>query len=167
MANPSTYTKALADEICQRLSDGEPLRHICRDEHMPACRTVSDWRRAHPDFDAHFLTARDEGYDAIAQECLDISNTPVEGVTEKYEKVKIDNPDDPDGPAVEEFQLTERKVEDMLGHRKLQIETRLKLLAKWDPRRYGDRLALDHDVSGNLADAMKAARERATRRNES
>jgi hypothetical protein len=27
-------------------------------------------------------------------------------------------------------------------HAKLRIETRLKLLAKWDPRRYGDKVAL-------------------------
>jgi hypothetical protein len=33
----------------------------------------------------------------------------------------------------------------MLGHRKLQIETRLKLLAKWDPKRYGDKLSLSGD----------------------
>jgi hypothetical protein len=32
--------------------------------------------------------------------------------------------------------------EDMLGHRKLQIETRLKLLAKWSPKRYGDKLGI-------------------------
>lgn len=28
----------------------------------------------------------------------------------------------------------------MLGHRKLQIETRLKLLAVWDPRRFGNKI---------------------------
>ncbi|MNT50547.1 hypothetical protein D3C72_1874720 [compost metagenome] len=33
---------------------------------------------------------------------------------------------------------------DMLGHRKLQIETRLKLLAKWNPKRYGDRMTQEH-----------------------
>ena len=39
-------------------------------------------------------------------------------------------------------QGTSTTVEDMLGHRKLQIETRLKLLSKWDPKRFGDRVAL-------------------------
>jgi hypothetical protein len=36
-------------------------------------------------------------------------------------------------------------VEDMLGHRKLQIETRLKLLAVWDPKRYGNKVQLGGD----------------------
>lgn len=49
----------------------------------------------------------------------------------------------------------------MLGHRKLQIDTRLKLLAKWD-RRYADRPSKDDEeadkdtkviVSGGLPDA--------------
>jgi hypothetical protein len=41
---------------------------------------------------------------------------------------------------------TEISRRDMLGHRKLQIETRLKLLAKWDPKRYGERMATE--ISG-------------------
>ena len=36
---------------------------------------------------------------------------------------------------------THTTVEDMLGHRNLQIETRLKLLAKWNPKKYGERVA--------------------------
>jgi hypothetical protein len=35
--------------------------------------------------------------------------------------------------------------DDMLGHRKLQIETRLKLLAVWDPKRYGNKVQLGGD----------------------
>ena len=56
------------------------------------------------------------------------------------------------------FQLNGEHVQ----RSKLRIETRLKLLAKWDPRRYGDRLALDHGVQDNLAERLKAARERST-----
>jgi hypothetical protein len=42
---------------------------------------------------------------------------------------------------------TATTVEDMLGHRKLRIETRLKLLAKFHPTKYGDKLGL-HGVEG-------------------
>ena len=74
-----------------------------------------------------YARARDEGFDQIAAQALIIADTQHEGeiVTEK-----------PDG-------TVERRREDMLGHRKLQIETRLKLLAKWDPRRYGDKLQVE------------------------
>ena len=46
---------------------------------------------------------------------------------------------------------TEVRRGDMLGHRKLQIETRLKLLAKWDPKRYGGRTVLAGDAQAPLA----------------
>lgn len=50
---------------------------------------------------------------------------------------------------------------------KLIIETDLKLLAKWDPKRYGDATMLKHaDADGgklDLATALSAARERAAR----
>jgi hypothetical protein len=133
---PSSFTQAVADEICRRLSRGETLVSICAGEDMPATRTVSDWKKDHPSFAADFGRARDEGFDAIAEECLEIADTPREGVTVTEKPLVVEG--------VEIGVLREVKTDDMLGHRKLQIETRLKLLAKWDPRRYGDKLELDH-----------------------
>lgn len=125
MGRPSTYSEDVAAEICERLSKGEPLAQICRDEGMPAVSTVWAWERAHDGLSEAIARARLEGYDAIAAEALRIADTPVEGVETK---------ETADG--------VEIKRADMLGHRKLQVETRLKLLAKWDPKRYGDRLDL-------------------------
>lgn len=120
--NPSKFTQALADEICERLSEGQPLAWICRDKHMPARRTVSDWRKAHPEFDEKFLTARDDGYDAIAER----TRATARGKT-----------DEQGGDSSGDVQRD-----------KLIIETDLKLLAKWDPRRYGDKLQ-HADADGN------------------
>lgn len=162
MGNPTTFTKEAADEIVERLSAGEPLEWICRDESMPAVRTVSHWRKANADFDQAFLAARDHGFDAIAAGALNIADTPCEGIVEKLERVPVyGNADKPEEITGYELQVVETRREDMLGHRKLQVETRLKLLAKWDPRRYGDRLAVDHGVQDSLAEKLKAARERA------
>jgi len=137
---------------------GEPLAQIGRDPDMPAYRTVKDWcDEKHPDgqpterglrVSAAIARAREEGFDAIALECLRIADTPVEGVSEKYEAVKVPG-DHEDAEPTTEFRIVERKVEDMLGHRKLQIETRLKLLSKWDPARYGDKLQ-HADANGDV-----------------
>ena len=132
---PSLFTDELGAEIAERLSKGEPLAAICRDDHMPAVRTVNDWREQNEAFSALIGRARDDGFDAIATECLEIANTPIEGVT----------------LVTKEDGKTEERRGDMLGHRKLQIETRLKLLAKWDPRRYGDRM------TGDFNHTVKAA----------
>jgi hypothetical protein len=123
---PSLYTVDLGQEICARLSNGEPMAQICRDEGMPCVQTVNDWMDSKPEFSVSIARARVEGFDALAAECLVIANNPLEGVETTTK----------DDGRIEE------KRGDMLGHRKLQIDTRLKLLAKWDPKRYGEKLSI-------------------------
>lgn len=170
MARPSKKTKPLVEAICAKLAEGVPLTEICRAEGMPAPRTVRDWIAADAEVSAAIARAREEGFDAIAADCLRIADTPMPGRMEKSELLGVMKRTDDDGKDQSvvmpdaELVVTEVRVEDMLGHRKLQIETRLKLLAKWDPKRYGDRLALDHGVQDGLAERMKAARERARKR---
>ncbi|WP_108270326.1 terminase [Stenotrophomonas maltophilia] len=170
MARPTKKNDKLLQEITERLSQGEPLAQICRDEGMPAARTVREWQQTDESVSAAIARAREEGFDAIAAECLRIADTPLPGKIEKRELLGVVKHKDEDGKeqsvALPEAELvvTEERTEDMLGHRKLQIETRLKLLAKWDPKRYGERLAVDHGVQDNLAERLRAARERATDR---
>ena len=128
---PSKYTDDLAQEICARLSKGEPLAQICRDEGMPAVSTVSDWKEAHPSFSVGFARAREEGFDVIAESCLEIADDAKNDYMEKLAK-------DGDEQAIKAMEYDAEHVQ----RSKLRIETRLKLLAKWDPRRYGERLEL-------------------------
>jgi hypothetical protein len=74
-------------------------------------------------FAAQIARARDQGADAIAEEALAIADTTVEGVT-----------------LTTDDRGTKEVRGDMLGHRKLQVETRLKLLAKWSPKKYGEKI---------------------------
>lgn len=51
--------------------------------------------------------------------------------------------------------------EDDVQHRKLQIWARLQLLAKWDPRRYGDKVQIGGDATGVplvISDSERAAK---------
>lgn len=113
---------------------------------MPGVTTVWDWQKRHKDASELIARAREDGYDKIAADCMRIADSPVTGEESEFDS---------------EGKLTKRKTGDMLGHRKLQIDTRLKLLAKWDPKRYGERLGVDHDVVGNLSEVLKDRRERA------
>jgi len=124
---PSKYTEAIALSICEQLSEGIPLREICRQEGMPAWRTVYDWMWRNEALSTAIARARDIGYDKMAEECLYIADNLHMG---KKKVFTSGADDDEDSVTVTE--------EDMLGHRKLQIETRLKLLAKFNPKRYGD-----------------------------
>lgn len=129
---PSKYNPEIARIICEQLSEGIPLRQICREnDGFPAWRTVYDWMGRDEELSASIARARDIGYDNIAEQCLQIADTPEWG-EETTETV------DDKGKTI----LVKRRV-DLLGHRKLQVETRLKLLAKFHPTKYGDRLAVE------------------------
>ena len=130
---PSAYSKEITEQIIERLSDGEPLRVICRSEGMPKWRTVYDWMARYEDFSAHIAHAREIGFDAIAEEALLIADTPCYGET--VETTPLANG---------EIRVKTIKA-DMINHRKLQVDTRLKLLAKWNPKKYGDRAVEEHD----------------------
>jgi len=121
---PSTFTQEIADEICRRLAKGEPLAQICRDDHMPAVRTVSHWKEASEAFKADFACAREEGFDQIASDCLDIADET------SNDTLSTEHGDRPNT--------------EWISRSKLRIETRLKLLAKWDPKRYGDKVDVNH-----------------------
>jgi len=125
---PSKFSQEVADEICERLSQGEPLRQICRDERMPSWRTVYDWKAAHADFAARIAHAREAGFDAIAEECLEIADETA------FDTVIGENGD--------------RANTEWISRSKLRVETRLKLLAKWDPKRYGDKVDVNHGGQG-------------------
>ncbi len=131
---PTSRTDQITQEIVDRISEGEPLAQICRDAHIPQIRTVYDWMESDESFSADIARARIAGYDMIAQDAMRIADSPITG-----EETEVDA----DGNVIK------IKRSDMLGHRKLQIETRLKLLAKWDPKRYGDRVQTE--LSGSVS----------------
>ena len=116
MGRQSTFNEKDAAEIVARLSNGEPLTHICADDWLPCDDTVRNWAAANLEFGRAIARAREAGFDKIALDALDIA-------------------DDKLGDAQRD---------------RLRVETRLKLLAKWDPKRYGDKVAV---VGGEEGDA--------------
>lgn len=121
---PSTFTQEIADEIIERLSQGEPLRQICRDDRMPAWQTVYRWKADDEAFSRRIAGAREAGFDAIAEECLEIADETA------FDTVSTEHGD--------------RANSEWISRSKLRVETRLKLLAKWDPKRYGDKITQEH-----------------------
>jgi hypothetical protein len=130
----SKYTEEIADQICDLVSNGVNLRKVCRMEGMPSWRTIYNWVVEKPEFASRLARAREMGYDALAEEALEIANTPHLGQKKVFSSGA--------GEGEDSMTVTE---DDMLGHRKLQIETRLKLLAVWDPKRYGNKMQIGGD----------------------
>jgi len=142
---PSKYTPELAREICDRLSRAEPLAVICRDEHMPCDNTVRAWQEVNGEFSAAIARAREDGFDRLARECLEIADDARNDYVERLAK-------EGDEQAAAAMAYDSEHVQ----RSKLRIETRLKLLAKWDPKRYGEKLELGGEVGLiGLAERMR------------
>ena len=126
---PFKYTKALADEICERLANGESLRAICRDEHMPSDFAVRNWVIHDLEgFASHYTRARDAGLDVLADEVLEIADDGTNDWMEKYLKnggtIVVEN-----GEA--------------MARSRLRFDARRWYLSKLAPKRYGDKQTVE------------------------
>ena len=120
------YDPVLAEEILERLADGDSLASICRDEGMPDERSVRRWARNHGEFGCRYAIARRLGYEKRADELLEIADD-----------------------------LSADWIESENGHRvidnvhvnraRLMIDTRKWLLSKMLPKVYGDHLTVAGD----------------------
>lgn len=121
------------NEILEWIAHGKPLREFCRIEGNPAFRTVYDWLDKDKEFAARFAQARDVGADVIAEEALEIIDTfPVEAVSDSGSRLDSAH----------------------VAWLKNRAEMRLKLLAKWNPKKYGDRTVLAGDPDNPLMEPM-------------
>jgi hypothetical protein len=68
------YSAELADEICDRLADGESLKEICDADDMPSRATLYRWLDRHPEFARHLDYARDELADALGKKIVAIAD---------------------------------------------------------------------------------------------
>lgn len=127
---PEPVPANLKDEICEWIAAGKTLRDYCRQEGKPHWRTVYDWLEKDEAFAARFGRARERGEEAIAQECMAIAD---DATNDWMEKLGEDG--QPTG-----WRLNGEHVQ----RSKLRIETRLKLLAKWNPKKWGEKVDVNH-----------------------
>lgn len=113
---PTKRNDEIINRVIAGLSDGVPLAVLCREDGMPSDGTVRAWARDDSELSDAIACAREAGFDAIAHRV----RATVRGKAE-----------DDGGDSTGDVQRD-----------RLIAETDLKLLAKWDPKRYGDKLDL-------------------------
>lgn len=75
MGRPTKYTQQLADEICERIMNGESLRSIVSDAGMPNRSSVHKWLAENKAFSDQYAKAKDNQADTLADELLFIADT--------------------------------------------------------------------------------------------
>lgn len=101
--------------ICDAVSCGQTLAQICRDLDISRL-DVYRWINDDKDFAEQMEAARAAGYDALADEALAIADD------DQFDMV--------DG----------KRNKEWVQRSKLKFEARMKLLSKWHPKRYGDKI---------------------------
>ena len=61
MVMPTKYNKQMVKDICDRLANGESIRSICRDKHMPDWETIRTWLRKKEGFQEEYSRSKQEG----------------------------------------------------------------------------------------------------------
>ncbi len=145
MARPTIRSPELAEELCRRLADGRlSLRRICMDLGVSET-AVREWALDEPEgFGKQYAHARFIGYLVMADDVIETAETPLEGVE------------------IEESETGSKKIRrgDMLGHRRLVVDTKKWLLSKVLPKIYGDRIAVEHSGDVSIEARLRAGRAR-------
>ena len=118
---PSIFSDEIAAEICERLAAGESLNAICRDEHMSSRQAVHEWIADNrAGFGDKYARAREMQVEHYVDEMIDIADA-VAGSTDSAE----------------------------VQAARLAIDTRKWAAAKRLPRKYGDRVDMNHAANVN------------------
>lgn len=136
MARPYNFSdeekESIITEICNRVINEKTSFNIAVEESQINYATFFNWMVKSDKLKELYNYAREVRADVLFEEIVTIADTPIDG-----EKTKI----------------SEKGIEiikgDMTEHRKLQIDARKWVVAKMQPKKYGDRI--DQNISGSLS----------------
>ena len=115
-----------AQMIADYVSEGQTLVSACKTLGVALSTFYGRLNRS-PRLMEMMEKARESGFDAIANECLEIADDAA-----------LDTIETRFGP---------KPDKEWLARSKLRVETRLKLLAKWHPKKYGDKLQVEQKTA--------------------
>ena len=127
---PTDYNQDIVDEICIRISTGEPLVRICREDGMPHLATVYRWLSRFPEFSEMYAKAKDQAADTLAEEIQDLADQMPMEKTDKDGNTSFDSA--------------------YIQWMRLRVDARKWVAAKLKPRKYGDRVELAGDKDNPL-----------------
>lgn len=118
---PTKYTTELADRICSLIaSSHKSMATICKEVGI-GYTTHTDWLRTNKEYSDKYARAKEDQADYLAEEMIDISEHTEEDHTP----------------------FTGANV---IQRDRLRVETRKWIASKLKPKKYGDKLDIEHTV---------------------
>ena len=113
----------VVEKLLEHVAHGGTVRAFCREKNNPSYNTIYRWLQKDSDLMTRFAyTSRFLGARAIAEEALELVDTPPPLIGEG-ENARYDN--------------------SHVNWMRSRADLRLKLLAKWYPQEYGDKVGID------------------------
>ena len=144
LGRPSKYTPELAARICAGLCEGLSLRQVCAEDDMPSPATVYNWlldgKPEHASFLEQYSRGRTIQQEIWADETTDIAD---DGSNDWIEREKKNG----DIETVLDREHVERS--------KLRVHTRQWFLSRLNPKKYGDKQAVEHSGAVSLASLVE------------
>jgi hypothetical protein len=139
------FSDALAQEICERVSAGELLTIICREDNTPTMRRCNQWLKEYSEFSTLMDMAKSDRLSIFEEEVIEIADdmkSDFKTVIKNGKEKRIIDPE-------------------AIARAKLRIEVRFKHLKSGRPQRWGDVSTLiaksddPFDVSNMTAEELE------------
>lgn len=139
---PTIFTEELGRTICKRISAGESLRSICKDEGTPNKSTVLEWilDGNHKEFADQYAKAREIQAELLADEIFDISDDSTNDYVERQNS---------NG---ESYTVVDHEA---IGRSRLRVDSRKWYLSKVLPKKFGERSTTELTGPGGSALAVQ------------
>lgn len=122
LGRPSIFTQELADEICNRIAEGESLRAICRGDNVPPAGTILRWVTEKEAFREQYEFAMEQRAEGLFDEMFEIAD-----------ETCLDTISTKDG---------ERPNAEWISRSRLRVDVRKWALSKMMPKKYGDKVQI-------------------------
>ncbi|AZA73559.1 terminase small subunit-like protein [Chryseobacterium indoltheticum] len=130
------YGKKQKEDIFDKIidsivEDGKPIRQILKEDWTPSTRIFFQWLDEDEEKVKRYARACEIRTDMLFDEMLMIASTTEEGETMKISQK---------GEGKKTVKEIEKTKGDMLGHRRLKVETIKWVIGKMNPKKYGAKL---------------------------
>jgi transposase-like protein len=139
---PRLYSPELADQICAAIATSTLGLSAIAKECGISPETIYSWLRTNPEFSERYARCKDEQLQILADQILELADTD-----RVCKKVTV--------KTVGELETREVTTFDPVERTKIQIDARKWLLSKLAPKRYGDRVGLEHSGKVDLVSSLK------------
>lgn len=143
---PMKFVDEITDELCTRLCEGESLASICEDEHMPTQGTVMRWIGESESFAQRYARARSMQAELLANQIIEIAD---DGRNDWMEKEN-------EKGEVKGWTVNGEAVQ----RSKLRLEARKWVAAKLLPKKYGEKVEVEHSGEVKSVETLDPALKR-------